>query len=621
MGKIYSGESTIKNLSDGLRFFNMKLIQQIASLAGLTPWGQYVCFPIIANPLPAPAFIEWDCRCPYFIAPELTYIGHRDDIVFPAFQRLVDSLNSETFWTPLQARDEQHLVSRLDSGECSNEHATVLPSVKVSISDLGAELQYNVDESYSLEINEEIGIRIQAGTRFGALHALTTLEQLILKLKNGKYVIEQGVTIRDKPLYSHRGVSVDTARNFYPIETLLRQIDAMAMAKMNVLHWHMVDSESWPLALESLPEMSQAAFSEAEQYTPSDIKKIVRYAYQRGVRIIPEIDLPGHASLAWKYADPNAVICDDLSYFDPPIGFVGPQLDVTYDGTYKLLEAVYNELSQLFPDHHFHVGFDEMWTKCTDLNEKMQRWLIDNNYTYADIGQYYVNQSMPIFKSVPNRTIVMWEDAVLGHTITAKDLPKDIVLQAWDGGIKSAKKLANMGYDVIISAYDFLYLDCGKGQAMAGDPRYLQQKDPDPSRKEFSFNYRGDGGSWCAPYKTWQRLYSLDFHHTMTEVELSHVVGAEAAVWSEQIDDMELDAIIWPRTGSLAELLWSGNRDNEGYHRVSEFFPRLLYFRERLKSKGLRPASIGSRLCLRDPQKCDLGLVGKNHRDLPSARD
>lgn len=599
----------------------MKLIQQITSLIGLNSLDHSVCYPPIADPLPAPTFIEWGSNCPLLLHGELKYEGPKEEIVLEGFQRLRAALNSEHFWTPLEVRDSEDLVARLNSSDCSLAQYSSLQTVHLSVSDLEADLQYNVDESYSLVINRDTEIKIEAATRFGALHALTTLEQLILKLEDGSLVIEQDVMIQDKPLYGHRGISIDTARNFYPVESLLRQINALSMSKMNVFHWHMVDIDSWPIALESLPEMSRAAFSKKDIYTISDIKKVVNYARQRGVRVIPEIDMPGHASLAWKYVDPKTVICEDVSYFDSPVGLVSPQLDITYPGTYELIKTVYQELSGIFPDNHFHVGFDEMWTKCTDLDIKMQEWLKSNNYTYADMGQYYVNQSLPIFNSIPNRKIIMWEDAVLGDTITAKDLPKYVVLQAWDGGVNSAKKLADMGYDVIISAYDFLYLDCGKGMHLAGDSRFLQQEDPDPEKKEASYNYRGDGGSWCAPYKTWQRIYAMDFHNTLTDEQLNHIIGAEAAVWSEQIDDMELDAIIWPRVGSLAELLWSGNRDNEGYHRLSEFFSRLLFFRETLKSKNLRPASISTPLCLRNPQKCDLGLVGKNHRRFPGAVD
>lgn len=153
---------------------------------------------------------------------------------------------------------------------------------------------------------------------------------------------------------------VDSARHFLPIPLILETIDALMYNKMNVMHWHIVDEDSFPLRLDSHPEIAQyAAFSQDEIYTTEEVKEVVRYAMVRGVRVVPELDTPGHAA-SWGKAPQNSKIACLFG----GVGYMGP-LDVTLEDTYKLVKEVFEEVFKLFPDPFVHLGGDEVVLTCS----------------------------------------------------------------------------------------------------------------------------------------------------------------------------------------------------------------------------------------------------------------
>ena len=157
-----------------------------------------------------------------------------------------------------------------------------------------------------------------------------------------------------------------------------------------------------------------------------------------------------------------------------------------------------------------------------------------------------------------------------------------------------------MGYDIIVSSASHLYLDCGYGGFVTNDPRYVDSD----HNEEFN---QGSGGSWCNPYKTWQRIYSYDFAANLTQEEKQHIIGVEAALWSEQVDSIVVSQKIWPRTAALAELTWSGNKDVEtGKLRTNSLTQRLLNFREYLVAIGYNASPLVPKYCMRNPHACDI---------------
>lgn len=184
----------------------------------------------------------------------------------------------------------------------------------------------------------------------------------------------------------------------------------------------------------------------------------------------------------------------------------------------------------------------------------------------------------------------MWDDVVTSSD--AVNLAQNITLQIWHEP-SQIKNITSKGYNVIVSLADHLYLDCGYGGFLTNDFRYTDSPEND------YFN-SGQGGSWCAPYKTWQRIYSFDIFQNLTNSEKKHVLGAEAVLWSEQVDFTVLTGKLWPRSAALAELLWSGRAN------LYDMSERILLFREFLVKMGHHVSPLAPKYCLLNPHACDL---------------
>ncbi|KZZ95344.1 N-acetylglucosaminidase [Moelleriella libera RCEF 2490] len=460
-----------------------------------------------------------------------------------------------------------------------------------------------------------------------------SITRLITWQGDAYLAFEQPVRVRDWPNYPHRGVMVDTGRNFISVAKLLEQVDALAMAKMNVLHWHLTDTQSWPVQLQSYPQATRDAYSARESYSVQNVWDVVEFARARGVRVVPEIDMPGHCASGWKQIDPSIVTCAGSwwSNDDWPLHTaVQPnpgQLDVVNPRTYEVVREVYTELSRNFYDDLFHVGGDELQLGCFNYSRAIRDWFAaDPRRTPADLNQHWIDQTYPMFVSEQasgkkRRRLIMWEDVVLSPDLPARRVDKSVIMQSWNNGVANVARLADAGHDVIVSSADFLYLDCGYGGYVTNDHRYnAPQANPDPSGAAPSFNYGGPGGSWCAPYKTWQRIYDFDLTANLTAAQAAHVLGAEAPLWSEQVDDTVVTPKIWPRAAALAELVWSGNRDPAtGKKRTTTMTQRILNYREYMLANGIPAAPLVPKYCMRHPHHCDLNNSAQGDCDLPPA--
>ncbi|KAF9978758.1 hypothetical protein BGZ73_000405, partial [Actinomortierella ambigua] len=462
--------------------------------------------------------------------------------------------------------------------EIATKHGSV-NRVDVKIDDDHADLQHGVDESYKLKVSADGTVNIHAKTVWGALHAFSTLEQIVISDNGKNLFVEQPVSISDAPKYTHRGVMYDTARNFIPIKNLKKQIEALSFSKLNVFHWHITDSQSWPLEIKNkdYKAFTKGAYSNREIYTQEQVRDLVNFARAHGVRVIPEIDMPAHSNKGWASVDPKTITCgnswwsnDDFSKHSAVQPNPG-HLDIMYPGTYKILGKIFPEIAGLFKDDVFHVGFDELMPNCYNYSEPTREWFKKNpKATYNDLAQVWIDKTVgPIFKKSANR-LMMWEDSVLQANMNAK-IPKD-----YKPAVPTAVQAA---------------------------------LDANPSAYSLSLtNYGGTANSWCAPYKTWQRIYSYDFTWGLSEKEAKKVIGGEAAMWAEQVDAANLDTKVWPRAAALAELLWSGNRDPKGNKRTTELTARIFEFRERLVDRGINASPLVPKFCIQNPHECDLYL-------------
>ncbi|OZJ05756.1 hypothetical protein BZG36_01264 [Bifiguratus adelaidae] len=582
---------------------------------------------VLVNPLPKPVNMTWSNDGPITLTSGFKIKTPNNAILSEAASRNVQLISKERYvpkapeglmpnWPPYPGADGPFTTKR---------SARSINSLDVKVANLTADLQHGVDESYTLSIAPGAA-SISAQTVWGALRGMETFNQIVIQNPSGgqDLIVENSVHISDAPIYPHRGLLLDTARNFCPVESILKQIDALAWSKMNVLHWHMSDTQSWPMQIKAYPQMTKDAYSASQIYTTNDVKTVINYARQRGVRVLPELDMPAHANSGWKQIDPKIVSCGD-SWWDndgwtqhtavePPPG----QLDIAYNGTYTAITNVYNELAAAFPEQFWHGGWDEPVPYCYNYSSSVHEWFAANSSrTFTDLYNYFVENVHPILTSKKSRAIY-WEDVILGTpSVDPSLLPsKTTIMQTWNNGPVNTKKLTSMGYDVIVSSADFYYLDCGFGGWVTNDNRYDQDANNGAiigglevmswGAPAGGFNYLGTGGSWCAPYKSWQRIYDYDVTYNLTSAEAAHVLGGEVAMWSEQADATVVDGKVWPRTAAFAESMWSGNLDSAGNKRYRDMTQRILEFRERLVGRGVSAAPLVPQYCLSRPHQCDL---------------
>ncbi|XAR54287.1 Beta-N-acetylhexosaminidase [Bertholletia excelsa] len=482
--------------------------------------------------------------------------------------------------------------------------APPLKSLTITVADLVSPLVHGVNESYTISIppagNGSVAV-LTAETPWGAIRGLETFSQLAW---GNPTRIAAGIYVSDWPIFGHRGILVDTSRNYYGVDELMRTIEAMSWNKLNVFHWHITDSHSFPLVVPSEPELAaRGAYGSDMVYSPEDVKKVVEFGLEHGVRVLPEIDMPGHTA-SWAEAYPEIVSCANMFWW--PAGTKWPdrlasepgsgQLNPLNPKTYQVAKNVIRDVSAMFPEPFFHAGADEVVPGCWKADPSIQDYLSDDG-TLSQLLETFINSTYPYIASL-NRTVVYWEDVVLDSTIKVNPNllpPENTILQTWNNGPSNTKKIVALGYRAIVSSAEFYYLDCGHGGFVGNDSIYDRKPGTD----------QGNGGSWCGPFKTWQTIYNYDITFGLNEQEAKLVIGGEVALWSEQADPTVLDSRIWPRASAMAEALWSGNRDETGKKRYAEATDRLNEWRYRMVARGVGAEPIQPLWCVRNPGMCN----------------
>ncbi|KAK4673176.1 Glucosamine-6-phosphate isomerase (Glucosamine-6-phosphate deaminase) (GNPDA) (GlcN6P deaminase) [Podospora pseudopauciseta] len=452
-----------------------------------------------------------------------------------------------------------------------------------------------VDESYNLTLSKSGHAKLTAVSSIGILRGLETFSQLFYQHSSGTfwYTPYAPVSITDSPKFPHRGILLDTARHFFPVEDILRTIDAMAWSKLNRLHIHVTDSQSWPLVIPSMPELSEkGAHHPSETYSPSDVESIQKYGAVRGVEVYFEIDMPGHIGSV-SLSHPELIV----AYNEQPYHWWCAQPPC---GAFKLNNTAVDEfLGRLFDDllprveryaAYFHTGGDELNRNDSMLDEGIRS---NSSEVLQPLLQKFIDKQHERVRE-KGLTPVVWEEIPLEWNVT---LGEGTVVQSWLGA-GAVKELVGMGHRVIDSNYNFWYLDCGRGQ-------WITWENGLPFKTGYPFN------DWCGPTKSWGLIYSHDPTANLTEEEAKLVLGGEVAVWSETIDPMNLDGIVWPRASVAGEVLWSGRvDDNTGQNRSQiEAFPRLTEFRERLVRRGVRASPISQEFCVQgEPWECEFAM-------------
>ncbi|EKO3925991.1 family 20 glycosylhydrolase [Vibrio metschnikovii] len=304
----------------------------------------------------------------------------------------------------------------------------------------------NSDESYQLESrNGQIIIRSERP--YGAFHGLETFLQLVTTDATGYFV--PAVSIQDEPRFPWRGVSYDTSRHFIELDVILRQLDAMASAKMNVFHWHMWDDQAIRIQLDNYQKLWQDT-ADGDYYTKDEIRYVVNYARNLGIRVIPEISLPGHASaVAHAYPELMSGMGEQSYPHQRGWGVFEPLMDPTNPELYKMLASVFDEVVELFPDEYFHIGGDEPNYQQWKDNPKIQQFIKDNNLDGERGLQSYLNTKVEQMLEARGKKMTGWDE------IWHKDLPTSIVIQSWQGH-DSIGRAAKEGYQGILSTGYYL---------------------------------------------------------------------------------------------------------------------------------------------------------------------
>ncbi|XP_065720541.2 chitooligosaccharidolytic beta-N-acetylglucosaminidase isoform X2 [Drosophila suzukii] len=459
-----------------------------------------------------------------------------------------------------------------------------------------AQLTLETDESYALEIDTDASghvlANITAANFFGARHGLETLAQLIVYDDIRREVqVTANVTITDAPVYKWRGLLLDTSRNFYSVKSIKRTLEGMALVKLNTFHWHITDSHSFPLEVQKRPELHKlGAYSQRQVYTRRDVAEVVEYGRVRGIRVMPEFDAPAHVGEGWQHK--NMTACFNAQPWksfcvEPPCG----QLDPTVNEMYDVLEDIYSTMYEQFNPDVFHMGGDEVSTSCWNRSQTIQKWMKKQGWgleaaDFMRLWGHFQTEALSRVDKVANgkqTPIILWTSGLTEEPFIDQYLnPARYIIQIWTTGADpKVKKILERGYKIIVSNYDALYLDCGGA------------------------GWVTDGNNWCSPYIGWQKVYDNSLTSIAGDYE-HHVLGAEAAIWSEQIDEHTLDNRFWPRASALAERLWSAPA---GGWRQAE--SRLLLHRQRLVDNGLGAEAMQPQWCLQNEHECPIDACSR----------
>lgn len=402
--------------------------------------------------------------------------------------------------------------------------------------------QSEMTEDYRLVVSAGSNSFIAASTVWGALRALETFSQLLYSPNGNAWLVNE-TEIHDEPRFSHRGLLIDTSRHFLPLRSIMDTLDAMTYNKMNVLHWHIVDDQSFPFVSKTFPNMSEkGAFDpDTHVYMPEHVQYVISEAAARGIRVMVEFDTPGHTR-SWGEAFPG--ILTTCYKGSKPSGELGP-IDPTKNSTYAFLKQLFTEVAGVFPDGYIHLGGDEVDFYCWKSNPNIKRFMRQNGIAgkYKKLEDFYVQRLLRLVQGV-GKSYVVWQE-VFDHKVK---IAPDTVVQVWlDKHEKELEAVTAAGFHALLSSCWYLdYIDYGSD---------------------------------------WKQYYDCDPHNfTGTDTQKSLVLGGEACIWAEFVDATNLISRTWPRACAAAERLWSAASVNNATEAAARFEEQ----RCRMLRRGLR---------------------------------
>lgn len=390
------------------------------------------------------------------------------------------------------------------------------------------------DESYHLEITTRQA-RLTAPTPVGALRGMETFLQLVDLDSTGFGA--PAVKIDDRPRFPWRGLMIDVSRHWMPIEVVRRNLDGMAAVKLNVFHWHLSDDQGFRVESKLHPKLQELG-SDGHYYTQDQVKSIITYARDRGIRVVPEFDMPGHAT-AWFVGYPELASGPGPYSIERHWGIFNPAMDPTREEVFTFLDGLIGEMTALFPDDYFHVGGDEVNGKQWNSNPRIRDFMREHGMKSTTDLQAYFSQRVLTLVQKHGKKVIGWDE------VLHPGVPKDLVIESWRGQ-KSLAEAARQGYRGILA--NGYYLDLMQ-------PAYRHYR-VDPME-----------GATAA----------------LTAEEKSRILGGEACMWDEFATPENVDSRIWPRLAAIAERLWSPEEVKD----ADSMYRRLEIESRRLDSLGL----------------------------------
>jgi len=388
------------------------------------------------------------------------------------------------------------------------------------------------DESYELVVSDS-GAKLTAPTPLGVLHGMQTLLQLMELTPNG--FAFPAVSIKDRPRFAWRGLLIDVGRHFIALDVLKHNLDGMAAVKMNVLHLHLYDDQGFRIESKKFPKLQEFG-SDGLYYTQGELRELVAYAYDRGIRIVPEFEMPAHSrSMFVGYPD----LSSGPGPYKIEPGAPEAAIDPTREETYKFIDTFFGEMATIFPDAYFHIGGDEVSGEQWNKNPKIQAFIHSHGMKNNQDLQAYFNRRLQKILAKHHKTMMGWDE------VLHPDLPKTVVVQSWRGQ-ESLATAARQGYSGLLS-FGY-YLD------------YM----------------------WSA-----ERHYAVDpmsgAAAGLNTEEKNRILGGESCMWSEWVTSENIDNRIWPRNAAIAERLWSPPEIKD----VASMYERLDRISEQLEGIGL----------------------------------
>ena len=399
--------------------------------------------------------------------------------------------------------------------------------------------QLGEDESYRLDISTT-HVQLTAANPLGVLRGLQTFLQLVKITPQGFGV--PVAAIDDQPRFPWRGLMLDAGRHFMPVPVIERNLDGMEAVKMNVFHWHLSDNQGFRVESRQFPLLHEKG-SGGLYYTQKQVGEVIQYARERGIRVVPEFDMPCHTT-SWFIGYPQLASGAGPYQLETRWGVFDPAMDPTRESTYQFLDKFLGEMTALFPDAYFHIGGDECNEKEWDANPQIKAFMTAHGLQNDAALQSYFTARVQKLVAGHHKIMEGWDE------VLQPDTPHDVVIQSWRGPSALAEA-ARKGNRAMLSAGYYIDLNQSAAEHYLADP------------------LAGDGAS-------------------LTVEQKARVLGGEATMWSEFVTPENVDSRIWPRTAAIAERLWSPQETRD----VRSMYSRLAIISRQLEYYGLEHQSF-----------------------------